>query len=348
VRARVLYRTHYQVDEPALMGLLVRLCASPVRANYTERVAHRMAEEISSRGRAFNVAAAGYAVDLAHSLEILNESNVWTDKGHLLALYARVVGSVNDDELKLDPAETLAYFRLFLEADGAAILRIAGFALRNGEIPADRDWNGFAQQLFREVFAEYLTATADLTDRIALRKEVERVKVPFSGKTGAHKSFLHLQTMARLGLLSDASTTSQRQYKVTDVERARLSALARLIPTVTALEDVLQGGRWADTAAVVFEFGGAPDLPPEQLLHIVGQTYRRVAATGIPLCSLATLTDAVQIELLTSGHRSRQHAEILGALTDLQKDKPREVRFHVDRRGRVAFVKMSEELAQQL
>ena len=86
MQPRILYRTHYQVDEPAMMSFIIRHCTSAVESNYSERVAERLSRYVSNRGRGLNVAAAGYAVDLARDLGVLSENNSWTDKGHLIAL----------------------------------------------------------------------------------------------------------------------------------------------------------------------------------------------------------------------------------------------------------------------
>ena len=201
MKARVLYRTHYQVEEPAYMEILVKICTSPVQAAYSENVAQRLSREISSRGRKFNPAAAGYAIDLAHGLGVLSGNNTWTDKAHLLALHGKISGGDIASELELDAAERLTHFRLFLEADGAALLHIARVALRSERLPEDHDWNRFAGVMFKDIFLEYLKATADISDRLALRKELDHLKASFEGKTGWHKSYIHLQTMFRLGLL---------------------------------------------------------------------------------------------------------------------------------------------------
>lgn len=355
MRARVLYRTHYQVEEPAYMELLVKLCTSPVQAAYPERVAQKLANEVSSRGKKFNVAAAAYAVDLGHGLGILNENNTWTDKGHLLALHGKIGAGDIETESQLDAVERLTHFRLFLEGDGAALIYIARIALAGRTIPEDRErrlwwlpWNRFAREMFNNMYGEYLATTADIADRIALRKELDRLKVPFAGKTGAHKSFIHLQTMFRMHFLQRTDPAAQREYALGESAAEGLKALVHLIPTVSKLEETVEKGRWSEIAAAVFHVGRGPEITSDALLHVVAQVYGRIAATGVPLCSLSTLVDAVQIHLMTSGLRLLTKDEVVIALTALQKERPKDVRFHVDRRGRLAFVKMSDELAGRL
>ena len=348
MRARVLYRTHYQVEEPAFMELLLKLCTSPVKAAYGDVVSQKLADEVTSRHKQFNVAAAAYALDLAHGLGILNENNTWTHKGHLLALNAKIGDRGIEGEFQLDAAERLTHFRLFLEADGASLRYIARIALAGKKIPEDHDWNRFAREMFNDIYGAYLAVTSDIADRLAIRKELDRLKAPFAGKTGAHKSYIHLQAMFRMGLLQRTDHAPQREYEVAEGAGEGLNALLRLIPTVSALEEIVEKGRWSAIAAEVFHVGRGPEIAPRALLHVVAQIYRRISETGVPLCSLSTLVDAVQIDLMTSGSRLLSKDEIVVTLTGLQKERPKDVRFHVDRRGRLAFVKMSEELTEQL
>src|SRR5437879_5598042 len=108
---RLLYRTHYQVDEPAIIELLIKSCTSAVRSGYDEAIAEKLAKEIRKRKKLFNVAAAAYALDLARGLGTVNEQNVWSDKGHLVNLLAEVSQGPWDQQLELTPMERLLHFR---------------------------------------------------------------------------------------------------------------------------------------------------------------------------------------------------------------------------------------------
>lgn len=346
MQPRVLYRTHYQVEEPAYMELLLRRCTSALEANYSERVAQCLAQEIFSRGRRFNTAAGAYAVDLARGLSIINENNTWTDKGQLLALCATVSDRPIESECELDATERVAHFRLFLDADGAALLHIARIALTGDMLPRDGDWNSFAQSMFADIFQEYLSVSPDIVDRLNLRNQLDRFRVPFSGKTGSHKSYIHCQALARFGLLDRFD--NPRAYRISQAGARALRTLTSRLPTVTSLEDVVNSGEWAEIAAVVFDTGRADVVGPPEILHMGAQVYQRIVGSGVSLCSLVTLFDVVQVNLLARGQRPPRRAEILSAVLALQKDYPRDVRFHVDRRGRPAFIKMADGLVAQL
>ena len=68
MQPRLIFGTHYQVDEPAYMEILIKGCTSAIRSSYKEVVTRKLTQEIKSREKKFNAAAGGYAVDLAKEL----------------------------------------------------------------------------------------------------------------------------------------------------------------------------------------------------------------------------------------------------------------------------------------
>jgi hypothetical protein len=359
MKPRIIYRTHYQVDEPAYVGLLVSLCTSPIESTYSERVAERLHKAVIAGERKFNIPAAGYALDLARSLGVVNENNVWTEKGHLLALHSSAVREKNTSlKFELTLSEKLTYFRLFLEADGAVIRYIAERALNEGGVPTYapaepsgpeiHDWNLFASSMFASIYGQYLEITKDIADRIAIRREFDHVKRGFTGKTGVHKSLIHLQTMLRLGLLERAESAVQREYVIREDAKPGLVAFLETVNSVSALEVIVREGTWAEVAAIVFRLNSSAALRIAAPRRLVSHFYRRVMETGVPLCSTSTLIDAVQVYLLSNGARLLTRKQMEQELTNLQKESPKDVRFHVDRSGKPAFIKISDQLVAQL
>lgn len=341
MRPRIVYRTHYQVDEPFFVEVLVKRCTSAVKSAYTERVASCVSAALATRQKGFNIAAAGYAVDLARRLHLITENNVWTERGHLVALCATGGDVRADDQCGLDASEKLAHFRVFVEEDGAAFWHIARRARDTDEFPEDGDWNAFAQRMFVEVYGEYLKGAGDIRERIGLRREIERLKRPFRGKTGNHKSYVHLQTLVRLGLLERREVSGQRKYIVRRSDRAAFERLLSFIPDTMALEEMADEGTWADVAAAVF--GRGYEEPPREaeVLELAMEVYRGVLGTGVSLCGLGTLMDAIQVRLLAAGVGLVGRAQLLQLLGAAQARNPGDIRFHVDRRGRPAFLKLS-------
>lgn len=352
MQPRVIFRTHYQVDEPAYMEFLIQSCTSPTKSNYREVAAQKLAKVLQSKKKGFNEAAGGYAVDLAQNLQILTDQNTWTDKGQLVALIAEIPDGDLETQLKLNESERLLHFKLFMEADGAALLFLARRILQDGALGnSGSSWNQIAQEMFVESLSQYLKLTASTTDRVRLRAQFDRIKDrPYEGKTGSHKIFLHTQVLYRLGLIRKEDAQSSRRYSIPENgdEKRSLEALTALIPDIAALEQVAKANTWIELASSVF-FSDASALLEsdnsgrEKALRRIFDNYQRVMKTGVPLCALSTLLDSVQIESLVADRTLIKRETVLDLLETAQKENQKLIRFHVDRRGRPAFVRISQE-----
>jgi len=356
VKPRVLFRTHYQVDEPTYIGLLVKRCTSPVQSAYREVVAERLAVEIRARGKPFNVAAGGYAVDLARGLEVLTDQHVWSDRGHVVGLLAGVGEDDWEQELALTLPEKLLHFWLFLEADGAALLFLARRLVDSGRLgDSESSWNTVAREMFVSIFSDYLAITSTTTERVKLRTDIDRLKTKaYEGKSGAHKAFVHLQTLHRLGLVNRSSAATTRVYEWdVDGTTTGLMALLSAVPDVPTLETVIKNRSWVRVAAQVFgileDQSTTDKLEEEGVGSLFANYYKRVSETSVPLVSLSTLMTAAQIHLL-SGEPPilASYEDLLDMMEILRTAAPKDIRFHVDRRGQPAFVKLSNSICEAL
>ena len=348
---RVLFRTHYQVDEPAFAEALLMLCTSPVASSYDDSVAGRLTSEIQARGKSFNIAAAGYAVDLARGLALINANNVWDHNGHLVSLIASVGSGPWQDELPLTFSEKLLHFRLFLEADGAAMLFLSRLFLSERQLPVqESDWNSLAKNLFVETYSEYLAVTNPTADRVSLRLEIDRLRSRgYTGKSGAHKMFLHLQTLYRLDLINRISGSSERRYEISEEGESRLDRLVAEVPDVLALENIVREHRYLEVAARVYGLNRDVEvLSSSDALRRLLPAYRRVMKSGIAICPLAPIIEATQISLLAANSCIVRYAEFLDLLQQEQVDRIRDVRFHQDRQGRLGFLRISDELIRHM
>jgi len=351
MQPRFVTRTHYQVDEPTFLNVLVTRCASPIRSDYIERVAARFVKEVKTRpslGRATNVAAAKYLVDLGRALSLLNGNMVWTPLAHIVPLVCRTA----DDKLtlELNLKERVFFFRVLLESDGAALMFAARALLKYGELPAPgRSWVDFANEMARSIYEEYLSLATDLRLRTTLRQALQkRAKQPFRGKSGPHQSFVHVQALYRLGLASKSAEDHNRRYLL-QVPSRGLELLASGLPDLAALETVFEKKHWPELAFTIFAeqareatYMEIAQESSDDVLARFRDLYDRVMATAIPLCPIQTLIEAWQIEQICSGRQPRSFSETLREMRRWQEKWPRDVRFHVDRYGHPTYIKLSD------
>jgi hypothetical protein len=347
MQPRIAFRTHYQVDEPAYMEFLVKLCTSPVRSAYREVVAQKLAAEAGRRGKHLNTAAGEYAVDLAKDLGLITENHTWTDRGHLVNLVAEINDGRWEQQLPLTLPEKLLHLRIFLEGDGAALVFLARRMVETrSPLTADTTWNALAKDMFVEVFSDYLAITNNTAERVQLRREIERLRTAeYNGNTGSHKVFVHLQVLHRLSLIERADPIRSRVYQIPETRHhahCGLVVFTETVPNVAGLELVLKDHKWIEVAAKVFQIEVTPWTAASGLAPLLAPHYERIMATGAPLCPISTLIEAVQVGLLSQEAQLLPWSEAVEAMAGLQKEHPKDIRFHVDRRGQPAFVKMSE------
>ena len=323
------------------MAAVVRSCTSPVQSDFRDNVSRKLATSHFP----LNPAAAGYAVDLARSLGLLQDNLVWTNLGHLLHV-------VYDDEsptagAALSETQTYFFLRIFLEFDGAAFIHFAKRLEEDGRVPQQQEhWTDVAQRLFCDTYNEYLGLATDPQDRVRIRHLQERRRAKqYRGNSGRHQCFVHLHCLERLGLIARANG-SERVYTRNVSRDARgpspTAKFLELLPNAAELERVVSTSRLYDIVAELFGCGHQPGgLTRDWFAATVHRIYQRIVSTGVSLCSLQTLTEAVQIELLGLGHRPYHAQDILNHLRSMQRDAPRGIRFHVDVSGRPAFLKIS-------
>jgi len=330
------------------MELLTKICTSPIQSSYREVVAQKLAREISRwRKKSFNEDAAAYAVDLGKDLELINENQTWTEKGHLVDLIAETPDIDWEGQLILNPSEKLLHFRLFLEGDGAALMFLSRRLLEIGVLDnSETGWNSLASEMFSEIFSNYLAITNNTQDRVNLRRKVEQQETKYAGHSGSHKLFIHLQTLYRLGLIERPNPGGSRVYKIPSrllQAKLGLEILSEELQDVFHLEQVIRSQNWIEVAAKVFQIRYLYANEDELDLAMLVSFYKRVIATGTPLCSLSTLINARQIKLLSQHSRLLPFETAMKAIRYIQKTNPKSVRFHVDRHGQPAFLKLSNE-----
>ena len=250
MRPRLVTRMHYQIDEPAFLRTLVLWCTFATKSTQRDRVAKQLVDTLSDQGVVINIAASGYAIDLGKNLGLLNDNLVWTEK----ALVLKALGDADTQPSKeLQLAEKLFFLSVLLESDGSAILYAARRLISDGRLPdksKGETWVEFANSMFSDVLLEYLEFVTDVRSRTWLRQTLSRRgKKKFSGKSGAHQSFFHLQSMHRIGLVKRMNGRVYYLQNEHSSEHEALSNLSKLLPNLRSLEESIQEDRTLEIAA---------------------------------------------------------------------------------------------------
>lgn len=341
---RIITRTHYQVDEPAYLRILIRDCSSPIQSDYPERLAGRLEERLKALQKGFNLAAAKYCVDLARELDLLTENNFWTWSAHILRLISEDASAETKLNLNLSLEQRIFFFRIFLEFDGAALLFFARKLSTVNTLPeAGSDWNDVANEMMEFSYKSYLEIATDIRDRAEIRQLLaKRERQPYQGKSGSHQCFVHLNTMERIGLLQSTGREYSRPVHSSELTHG-INRLLDAVRDVATLENIVSRKEWPKIAATVFQPHTAvrPDWTEIHIFETARALYKRVMSTGVTLCSLNTLIETIQIRQIAEGVAPISYERGMTIFRHAQAQNPKAIRFNVDRIGRPAFITFS-------
>ncbi len=347
MRPRIILRTHYQADEPRVVIATVTHCSSPTERRQEDGVAAALVRWAKANEYTLSLPGATYAVGNARTLGLLNDAHRWTAAGLSFGyLHATCPARDGPEGLALAVPEQRLYFKLYLENGGALLVKFARWLLERREVTDDDLRDGSViEKVLMDSLDEYMTFVTDIRDRTAIRKERERLsRSEYASSTKRHKRYPLLRTMTRLGLITEAGPNGMPI--ITPDPEGRLATLARTVPDVTTLERYAKDNT---LYAVVEEVYGAVQPNEGSALMLVASAYAFAMGLGLQACPLAYLDDLLfASSLVTAREFSRAAGPTEELLEPLHRDRPSEVRFHVDRRGRRAFVLVSGEALESI
>ena len=336
---RILLRTHYQAHEPAYLELVVTKCTSATVSAHKVTVVERLFRMIAGK-KGFNRAAAGYVVDAAHNLGLLTDRYTWAPTGTLIALTSDLREYSRADIEELDIGRRLAHLRMFLDGDGAALWYLMRELRQEGSITSgSEDANRIATEMFLEVYRQYFELSSSPSDRIRLRGKIDQLRQhQYRGNTGRHKLLFHVNMMHRLGWL-DRPDPGSLVYSLSGKGVRAMRVFFEHVRTVADLERRLR-----DDEAMTLSgrlLAGASLRPEDRGLEafttLLTGMYQKVIDLGFSIAPVALLIELVQHHLFTRGiELSYKNASEM--LEGFRRMDPKRVRYHVDRKGRPAYL----------
>lgn len=346
---RILLRTHYQADEPRIIIAVVTACSSPTESRQESVVASSLKSIVLRWGHEFGLPAAAYAVDNTRSIGFLNRSNRWTAAGLALAFLAenQPDPAPIEQAFELSPSERMLYSRQYLAGAGALVINFGRWLLERGESTEDElRRGGIVERLIVDSLDEYLSIAVNIRDRTAIRQERDRIRgFKYKAITQRHKRRPLLTTMRRLYLLQE-----DPQGIIRPDPDGRLSRLCHILPDIAALERAIANGTGLRAALQAVHQNNADPTSDQPLLLSaqLGRAYTYAMGLGLQACPLEYLDRVLEATIpLSCLPRGTPGVADL-ALGTLHKERPRDVRFHVDRQGRRAFVVLSDLATRHL
>jgi hypothetical protein len=239
--------------------------------------------------------------------------------------------------------EERLYLKTYLAGAGALLVKFGKWLLDRGSTTSGqlRD-DSVIERLMIEALNDYLGLATEIRDRTAIRRERERLaREDYSSATKRHKRYPLLTTMLRLRLLRGNEEGSDVLEPIQPDVNGRLASVSRTLPSIEALERLIRAEKLQETLDVEMREYDRNDLPSGQdPTALLAKAYAFSMDSGMQACPLSYLDDVLLSAFPASPQRAPLSAERM--VEPIHRAKPSEVRFHVDRRGRRAFVLFSE------
>src|SRR6266705_2786374 len=285
-----------------------------------------------------------YAIDNARHLGFLTKANRWSGSGLALAFLEKLTG--REPARELAPLEERFYFYAYLRGGGALVVAFAKWLLKVG-MTSDEELRKEAvlERLLAETLDEYLILAVEVRDRTQLRNERDRLRtLRYASSTKRHKRYPLLTTMRRLRLLD---MDEGDELKIRPDPSGRLAALSRVIPTVAELERLLRADALHRRLDVEMREASRKDLPNVgSATTTLLSSYEFAMQKGLQVCPLQFLDEVLIAAFPSTASNASPQADQI--LEPIHKQHPGVVRFHVDRRGKRAFVLIGTEALQSL
>ena len=361
MKPRVILKTHSGVRRPGAFSVLVAKCTSPTHPGNQAEIAKKLAAEfqhvpsedlggakLGERGAAFHfvwMAKPGQLGFLASNL-------FWSWKGHVIHTLSSSHEFGNPrDYLRLSPAEQLIFLKYYLEGDGAILVSLAQELISRGQL-TERDLvqTDLVEQMFHGIWSQYLESTTNISERVGLRLKLGRQR--YDTTTRRHKTYPHLVPLEDMGLLVRDKTEGQDVFSPVFMNgQAPLQTLLERFPTIWELESSIEHGELCAVIADAMHseycrFSLREDSVA--VMRMVAESYHNLSTNGMVLHTKDAIADLCYAKMLSEDGILVTRSDIDDTLAALQTEYPTEVRFHVDRLGRPAYIVMANELVNEL
>lgn len=349
MRPRILLRTHYQADEPRIIIATITDCASATESRDEDIVAASVVKWAEKVGRKISLPGAVYSVGNARALGFLNKSNRWTAAGLALGHIRNTLRLPNSQiGSELGRLEEHVFLKYYMTNAGALVIKFGTWLLQHGSTTDDQlRTESVIKKLLLEVLDDYLSIATDIRDRTAIRGERDRLgSSEYAAITKRHKWYPLRATMMRLRLLdsSDGEGTT-----ISPDSGGRLAALLRAVPNVSVLEKLDRASSLPATLAFALkESSGMTTRSRPDPGRVVADCYRYAADLGLQACPLGFIDDILYANFAFDPDCTNRSPSAETLLEPLHRELPGEVRFHVDRRGRRAYVLLTDRVWHKL
>jgi len=355
---RFIMKTHTGALRPGNYSILISNCTYPDRGAYPEIVAKSLESslrELPSEGieleeKRGKKSIAEYTVRLAgrknRGFGFLLDNMIWSWKGHVINTVLSYSNKTAQEDisvfLKLDNLEKIAYLRYFLETEGALMLKIGERIREKGETSYSYLKENI-QGIFQEIYEGYFDASPDFRTRVRVREMLKGMREQMKSRdktydksTLSHKIKPHIQALKDLGILSIEERKDDEIYK-----SAALCTLSKELLDIPQMETAFSNYGYFELIAKLLNLEPAeydPDKHRELVEKTISYGYSVMKDKVTGMADIDALIDWCCIKMLSKDNILIGKQDVEGFFDEMRKQDPASIRYHVDGRGRIAYL----------
>lgn len=347
---RFIIKTHTEGLRPGNYSVLITRYTFPNKGAYPEKVEKRLSEFLGKSVAKFTILT---ATRKNRGFGFLLDNMIWSWKGHVINTVIQYLNKHSDDKsvyFSLERIEQIAYLRFFLETEGALILKLAKRFTTRGEITYSYLKTDI-QNIFEEIYDGYIDMAPDFRSRIRVKemfketqRRLKRREEGYHPGTLAHKIKPHIQALSDLRLLSVDRKDGEEIYRPHFYDG--ISPFTRLTEELCDLRQMeklfsTSTDGYYSVIAKALNLGSerySTETHEEVLRQAFRYGYEVMKDRVTGMADIDALIDWCYVKLLALENILVTREDVEKLLNEMRKADPSSVRYHVDGKGRMAYL----------
>ena len=345
---RFIIKTHTEALRPGNYSILIAKCTFPNKSLYPENVEKKLSEFLGKSIAKYTLLT---ATNKNRGFGFLLDNMIWNWRGHVINAVLKYIGKCSEDKndyLNLTKMEKITYLKYFLETEGALILKLSENFVNKNEITYSYLKDNI-QKIFEEIYEGYLNIAPDFRTKIKIKEMIKEMRRRMKSKeclyqpsTLAHKIKPHIQALEDLGLLYKEVQNQEEIYKpLIKNGVSPFSVFFDKLSNFEKMEQIFSNDRYFELIAEALNLETvrySPETHKEILIQTFTWGYRVMKDKTTGMADIDALIDWSRIKLLSEENILIARKDIEEYLHNLRKTDPSSIRYHVDGRGRIAYL----------
>jgi len=342
---RFIIKTHTDALRPGNYSILIAKCTYPDKSAYPEAVIKKLQEWIKEKS------VAKFTVLLStlknRGFGFLRDNMIWSWKGHVINTVLCYIDKKESNDLdifyELSLIEKICYLKYFLETEGAIILKLAEKFQKMGKVSYSY-FKDNIQDIFKEIFEEYMDIAPDFRSRIKIKETYNLVKIKerYDQSTLSHKIKPHIQALEDLGIIK-----KQNDSEIYTSVGNSIPIIINNLLNIQNMENIFDKDEYFSLIAQIYNLPYilySYETHNEVLKETFSYGYQIMRDKTTGLADIDALIDWCRIKMLSVNNILVRKRDVKDILNKIRLHYPSKIRYHLNGKGKISYLVLSEPL----